>query len=345
VLLELTPELRGEPGTTLDRVTREMQARAAAILLPETDRARVELPVSQVRDAWAEAFAAPGPGWTAARTHSPDLMLAASGPEAVERGDFAWVLGEVHVAVNTLENRCFVLQEERPGEVASLMAESTPGRRYVPAFPRTWPDLSARAYPPLAIDLPDRYVHWSIEAVDTLPPELPRLPAVDLFVVAPGGSEPVVRSRVDPAFDEPLVQVLGELLSFLAGNAFKLLAPRAHLPRVTVGRLVLRRESWSLPASALLARSTERGVADLLRAAGVARFTFARLPGEPKPILCDLRSEPLLRAIGRTLRRAEAVGAGVRFEEMLPGFGDLWLRDGEGLGHTSELRLVAVDTR
>src|SRR5262249_18465758 len=78
-------------------------------------------------------------------------------------------LGEVHVAVNTLENRCFVVQEERPGEVAALMAESTPGRRYVPAFPRTWPDLSARAYPPLAIDLPDRYVHWAIEAVDSLP--------------------------------------------------------------------------------------------------------------------------------------------------------------------------------
>src|SRR5262249_18465759 len=57
---------------------------------------------------------------------------------------------------------------------------------------------------------------------------------------APGG-----RAGGAPAFAGPLVGVRGEPLSFLAGNAFKLLAPRAHLPRVTVGRLVLRRESWT----------------------------------------------------------------------------------------------------
>jgi Lantibiotic dehydratase, N terminus len=343
LLLELAPELRGDPGTALDRVVSELQATAGAILRPGAGPEAVRS-FDEVAGPWREAFAAPGPGWTAARLHSPDLLLAGAGPDAIERGELRWVLGEVHVAVNTIENRCFVVNEEERGTVRALVERSLPATRYIPAFPRNWPELTQRAYPPLTIDLPDRYVHWALEPSDTLPEDATRVPCAGWQVVADAARGPRVVSP-GTGLDAPLTEVIGELLCFAVGNVFRPLAPAPHVPRVTIGDVVLRRESWTVPARPLRAAASEAALARALRASGLPRFTFARVPGEPKPVLCDLRSAPLLRAIQRILRRSDAPDGDVAFSEMLPWFGDLWLRDAAGRGHTSELRLVAVDDR
>src|ERR671925_60914 len=264
LLAELAPELRGEPGLTLDRVRATMQAKATAILEPQRAEAgRRELRFEEVADRWRSEFAAPAPGWAAAYLHSPDLLLAAADAEAVERGDFLWVLGEVHVAVNTLENRSFVLNEEQPGAVAELL------------------------------------------------------------------------------------EFVGELLSFLVGNAFRLVPELPHMPRIAVDGVVLERESWGV-APARLARAVSAGaspdaLARVLREELVPRFSFVHVPGQQKPLFCDTHNPPLLRALARHLRGAVERDDPARFVEMLPGFVDLWLRDPDGAAYTSEFRFVAVD--
>jgi hypothetical protein len=351
LLAELAPELRGEPGLTLDRVRWTMQTKATGILEPERAEAgRLDLRLDEVADRWRSEFAAPAPGWAAASLHSPDLLLAAADADAVERGDFLWVLGEVHVAVNTLENRTFVLHEEQPGAVAELLARSLPPIRYVPAFPRTWPDIGPRTYPPLAIDLPDSYLYWALEAEDTLPRDVPRRPTADLDVVLDErDGRPLVASTVDPGFRVELTEFVGELLSFLVGHAFRLVPELPHMPRISVDGVVLERESWAV-APARLARAVSAGAAPealarVLREQHVPRFTFVHVPGQQKPLFCDTQNPPLLRALARHLRGAVDVGEPARFVEMLPGFGELWLRDLDGAAHTSEFRFVAVDRR
>lgn len=41
----------------------------------------------------------PQPAWAAAVHHSPDIMLAATNPEAIRAGDYVAVLGELHTAL------------------------------------------------------------------------------------------------------------------------------------------------------------------------------------------------------------------------------------------------------
>ena len=125
-------------------------------------------------------------------------------------------------------------------------------------------------------------------------------------------------------------------------RSFEPFAPAEHLPRLTIGRTVLRRETWWArvpPASA--------DVDDIRRCARARdwpRRIFVLAPGEAKPIYVDLDSPVLTRLLARVLRRAaEAHPEGmVRVTEMLPGPEDCWLEDEHGR-HTSELRLVAVD--
>jgi hypothetical protein len=74
----------------------------------------------------------------------------------------------------------------------------------------------------------------------------------------------------------------------------------------------------------------------------VERFTFFSIPGQAKPIFCDLRNELLINGLLRILRRTEPETP-VTFAEMLPGFGGLWLTDGDGAARTCELRASVFD--
>jgi hypothetical protein len=326
LLVELAPELTGAPGLVLDRVVRRMQETAGDLLLRE-------LSLADLTSRWRAAFDAPAPGWAAARVHSPDLMLAKDGDR------FRWVLGEIHLAVNTLDNRCFVVNQRRPGEVEDLVAASTPSVRYLPAFAHSWPDISPRTYPPLAVQVPDRFVYWALEGEDVLPRSIPRLPCAGLDVVL-RNDIPVVTDRA--GLSVPFTEFAGELLSFLVGNAFDLFGPRPWTPRVVVDQVVVQRETWQVPV-ADLGPDDPRAFIRVLGDLGVPRHVFVRVPGDKKPVFCDLRSDLLVRNVVRMLNRDDPE-AHVRVQEMLPGFDELVLAGPDGR-HTSEFRLVAVDRR
>jgi hypothetical protein len=111
--------------------------------------------------------------------------------------------------------------------------------------------------------------------------------------------------------------------------------------RAQIGRLVVRRASWSAPAGEL-----PDDLAGWARDRGLPRRVFVRSPLERKPRYVDFESPALLRILGRFLApaREQAPGATVEFTEMLPGPEDCWLA-GDAGPHTSELRIVATDRR
>jgi hypothetical protein len=342
LLVELTPELRPATSSILRLALDELQDAIRAIVDVDASKTRVDYDIAEVAGSWRAAFDAPGPGWEAARVHSPDVMLARTSADDARASESRWVLGEFHVGVNTLENRNRVTNEERPGEIERLVAATFPRVRLVPAFGRSWPELTQRTYPPLAVHLENTYVYWALESRDTLPASFARVPVADLEVVQDAEGVPIVRSTSGRAPTAALTEYLGELLSFLLAHSFRPFALRDRLPRISLGALVVQRQAWQVPMVDL---TRAADVSAALAARGVPRFSFVRLSGQRKPVFCDRESPALLHAIARLARRGVDEGAAARVEEMLPAFDDLWLgRDGDG-ARTAEFRLVCVDGR
>lgn len=343
----LRPETTGKPGCVLEHLIGQMQAKVDALIPFDPASRRVQLSAEDVTDAWADAFTAPGPGWESARVHNPDVMLAAPSVAAANAGQYYWVLGEVHVAINPLDFRIFTLHQREPGLIEKMIEAEAPDVRYLPAFSPQWGRLTPRSYPPPAVVVPGKYVYWTIWEEDLLPADAERVPGVDLRVHA-DGDEPVVVDE-QRGIRAPLVEFIGEFMTLLAVSAFQPFRARPHVPRITIDRLVVHRETWRIPAADLLGglpkHEREHHVAGRLTTLGVPRFFFVRLPGEPKPIFIDLRSSPLLRNFLRLLRQEPNASGAVIVQEMLPDFGELWLADQDERRFTSEFRLIAVDER
>ena len=143
-----------------------------------------------------------------------------------------------------------------------------------------------------------------------------------------------LRVPIDDVFAIPI---------FVSGvRTFTLLPEEEHAPRVTVGRMVLRREGWSIPAAEIPERADD--VAAFARDRGMPRRVFMKSPLERKPMYLDTESPVLSRILCRQARHArETPGARMEFTEMLPGPDECWLADADGKHYVSELRMVAVD--
>lgn len=140
----------------------------------------------------------------------------------------------------------------------------------------------------------------------------------------------------------PIDQVFGIPIFVSAVRTFTLLPAQEHAPRVTIGRVVLRREGWSIPAADLPERGED--VAAFARDRGMPRRVFMKSPLERKPLYLDTESAVLSRILCRQARHArETPGTRMEFTEMLPGPDECWLADEDGNRYVSELRTVAVD--
>jgi hypothetical protein len=131
---------------------------------------------------------------------------------------------------------------------------------------------------------------------------------------------------------------------FISGiRAFELLPDEEHSERVTLGRTVLRREAWSIPAREIPQRAED--IPSFARELKMPRRVFTKSPLERKPMYLDIDSPTLGRILCRQARKAaEASPASpIHFTEMLPGPDECWLHDPDGRRYVSELRIVAVD--
>jgi hypothetical protein len=314
------------PRPDIDELLGEMHRRLAKVLA-DGDAAGAGLRAAAV-------FVDHRPSWQLGVHSSVDLLLAAAEAGAVARGDYLAVVGDVHPGGNPLIQGVFAHRHPDPetfhheiAQRAGTMAVLMPP--WVPGF-----GVEARGIAVTPVDT----VH-----IATTPDTRAQAPrrtwlAEDLFVEAGHVVDRTGALRV------ALLDVLA-LPIFVSGvRVFDLLPFEEHTPRVAIGRMVLQRESWNVPASELPAHATD--VAAFGRDRGMPRRVFVKSPAERKPVYLDVESEILGRVACRQARQAAErdPDARLRFTEMLPGPDECWLRDGDGNAFVSEFRLVAVDS-
>lgn len=316
-LMALPPEIKGELA--------ELQRRLR-IVLADPDPATAG-------DHAAQMFTDHLPAWRMSVFQSADVQLAARDAAAVARGEYLAVIGDVHPGANPLMQGVFA---HRHPDLAGLlrMFDAAVGHGVPLLMPPLAPGLGvdARGFPVTS----EHGIHIAAVA-DTRaqPPRRTWLPH-ELFVEDGDLVDPSGELRI------PLVDALGTAIFITAIRTFELLPDERHAPRVTIGRVVLRRESWNLPPAEVPHDAAE--ISAFARARGMPRRLFAKSPLERKPMYLDVESPTLTRILCRHVRRAaaEAPNESIRFTEMLPAPEQCWLQDLEGNSYVSELRLVAV---
>ncbi|MET7869462.1 lantibiotic dehydratase [Streptomyces cyaneofuscatus] len=325
----------------------EFQQRWSSVLGDLPGGRRHDITSNEIADRICEEFPPVRPPWSAAVHQSPDVMLAAASPEAIGSGDYLMVLGELHMAFNPFESRVFVEQHDDPARLLAADMADHGNRRIYLIPPKDWLTVTSRLSPPSALLSPE-YTYWSLRA-ESVEATGPAVALADLDVHAVGGSL-AVRSRSGD-FEADLLEMLGELLSAVAVNAFRPVAAAPHRPRITVDRLVLSREAWMFAAADADWAMQSMAEPERFMAArawqaehGVPNRVFYKSPTEDKPIFVDFRSITLVNMLAKVIRTAAAKpGAAVTLTEMLPDLEQTWFRDRSGAGHTAELRIVAVD--
>ncbi|HVB20472.1 MAG TPA: lantibiotic dehydratase [Ktedonobacteraceae bacterium] len=292
------------------------------------------------------AFDAPGPGWRSACYHSPDVLIQASGPEAIRDGEYQLILGEFHIAMNTLQISAFLTQHPAPEEILRNAALDIPEPRILPVMSRQFFPIS-RIRPALITDKDFRLEY----AADAYAAPDARVLPISTLLVERSGERLIVRTR-DGRYRFDIIEVFAEFLSRLVYSCFKIASKDRHTPRITIDRLVVARESWCF-APAELPFAVEKDAAMRFIAARrfkqahrLPRFVFVKVPSEPKPCFIDFDSPVYVDSLAKMVRHnlqtnpAEAI---VQLSEMLPGPTEVWLSDVENRRYTSELRFVAVD--
>ena len=283
----------------------------------------------------AEVFASEGRAWPMGVFHSPDVQIGARDAAAVQAGDFTAVIGDFHPGANPLGQGTFANRHpDRPAFLANYAADvGSPQVILLPPRDSSVP-MTARMMP--AITRPGD-VHVTVSPQVRMPAAYRTVSVGELIVAGDDITDRAGSLHIAPA-DLFFLPIFAAAL-----KSFEPFARAEHLPRLTVGRTVLRRETWWAPVPEL---PEAEHIAGWARSHGWPRRVFVLAPGERRPLYADLESPVLMHQLGRVLRRAaEAEPAGaVRVTEMLPGPEDCWLEDEHGR-YTSELRMVAVDLR
>lgn len=339
LLFALAGELEGAPGSGVHEVVNDFQQRWLGVIGDVSPR-RIQLRGDDIAPRVRALFPTGMPGWAASVQHSPDVLMR----KDPDSGALSWVLGEMHTAWNTLENRIsFATCGFDATTMTDLTAVDMRAGRVVTMFARRSDHVSPRSSPPLSSCLPGQYRYWCFSADRTMPPAGAEEWASTQFEVFRSLNGLVARC---PRWEAPLIELVGDLLSGLVVNRFRLLAPAQHSPRVTIDRLVIARERWRFEASGVLGgysdpRLAAEHAARSVLAAGTPRHVFVLSPAERKPVYVDLESPPLRRLLAHVARRAMRCDEAIDIVEMLPEPGALWIETDEG-AVTSEIRLAVA---
>ena len=277
----------------------------------------------------ADAFADWTPAWHGSAYHSADLQIAATSTDAVARGDFLVVLGDFHGGDNPLAQGLFGLRHPDPAAMMRRIAEETgPGVHLSPPR-RGVVEMTARSWP--------MYSDGDIVVMTGDEPAPAGTVRVALADVVLDGGEVSDRKGT---FRAALAQFLSLPIFVASLRSFDPVGRGEG--RAQIGRLVVRRASWSAPAAEV--PGTPDDLAAWARERGLPRRVFARSPLERKPRYVDFDSPSLRRTLVRFVAPARELvpSAPVEFTEMLPSPDECWLRSDAG-HHTSELRVVALD--
>jgi len=330
----LFPSDQSERSAIVADVATELSARWTTLLAIEPGERRVERTCAELAASVAEQFAAPSPGWPSARHIAPDLLVAARGSEAFGRGEFTPVIGEVHIT-NTMLS-LYGLHEHPEAPTMLLANDEDIGTiRVAPVESRTMVgrgDLMSWS---------TRDLHLEMGSSRSWRPPNQVLRAADLWVEKRGVEVMIVERKTGRAFDA--IAFFEQYLNLAAGGHFKPHPRGRHVPRITIGGVVVARERWELdPATFPIATERDEQMVATrrwARALGLPRHAFYKVPEETKPVYVDFTSPIYIELMASLVRKASALVVG----EMLPSVGETWLPDSIGDTYSCELRLITVD--
>jgi hypothetical protein len=267
---------------------------------------------------------------------SPDLLVAASSLEEVERGNFRLVLGELHDDCSSLFGGFFAYFHTDPQKLSLVLEQRL---RAVPGWERMASIVSERR---------NKYVT----------PELPG------YTICLGGTSIKDRTQVIPIADVevrkvenyltlwangPLTLYPGDLHSVAHGCfalpsvvplAWRITEEDEHTPRIVVDGIVVQREEWPLDAQQVrLPQEKGDGFVLMTHARRLQRRygwpdqLFVKWSASEKPVLIDLAIPWAVRWLMKIADQAERL----LISEMYPGPDQLWWTDAHGK-HTFELR-------
>ncbi|CRK57292.1 hypothetical protein [Alloactinosynnema sp. L-07] len=338
------PVLHVDAPAAAERIQREFQAKWAEILRVPADANRARVSTSDIEAAVRAAFPEQGTGWNLARYLSPDMMIAAT-PDELARGEFELVLGELHIASNTLGNSLFVNQHPAAAELFDATTVDFPEPRLMPLLPKENKSrLSIRVRHAL-VRPRDYYVALAEMTAD---PTRPRTVLSADVLVETRGDRLVVVLPDGAVFDA--VDVFAHVLTTLAMDLCVVLPEAPHTPRVAIDQVVIARETWRFGADDLAFSAEKTEALRYVRARhwrtekALPRFVFVSSPSEPRPFFVDFDSPlyvNLLAKAARRLVRTDPIGT-LTVTEMLPTPDQAWLTDHEDRTYCAELRFVAV---
>lgn len=338
----------GEGVRPLDAVLADLASRWAGLLglsgVP--DQAHdLRLAAGPLSALVRDIFPADRPGWSMGRVHSPDLMICAASPQAVNECDYLVVLGELHAAFPALGQRLFTWSRPDPDEVMRLTVADYGGRRVMPLAPTAWLRGAGRSVP-FEYDATDHFLSFGPAAGA----DLDRVTSIAAVPVTLEGGRLV--TTIDGQRCR-LVEAFSAFLAMVAADAFKLAASTAeHTPRITLDRLVIFRETWRTTAAATDLVPIRDEAGEFLaarrwrRRLNLPERCFVKVSTEPKPFYVDLGSPLFVSAccaVLRAARKARGADVAVTVTEMLPDLGHAWVPGPDGERYFGELRLQVTD--
>ncbi|MFJ6198110.1 thioesterase domain-containing protein [Micromonospora sp. NPDC092111] len=332
----------------VDAVAAEFAARWAGLFGLDTlpaHTSEVRLRVADIADRIDEVFPGTRPEWSNGVMHSPDLQICATDVDALRRGEYTVVLGELHAAWSSFDCAVFTPAHPDVERLRAALAEDLGERRIRLLFPTDWPRRTSRTAESLTGPT-DRHLAFQ-PAPGGDPARV--LPTVDLTVTDEDGR------LVATAHDGqrwPLTEVFAELLSAHAVDGFKLVAAGPYAPRISLDGLVVARQTWrtTVGDSGLADARGERGrflaVRAWRRRLGLPEQVYVKLGTETKPCFVDLSSPAFTNMFCAMIRAARVDGGddvSLVVSEMLPTPDQAWVPDAAGRRYFSELRLQIVD--
>lgn len=321
----------------LEVAQRQLQERWCNVLgLVEGVAGPVTRTSSEIAAALNQAFAANAPGWPSARHVSPDIMLGCADAADFERGEFFGVLGEIHIG-NTLPTPWALQQHPEQDAMIRWKDLDLAEQGVCPVQPKEFVTRVDR------VSYSDR--DFSLEVGPSRSWRGPEkcLRVADLLVEHANDGLRVRLRDSDTSFD--IIAFLDQYITFASSSNFSWAPSWRYVPRVTVDRLVIIRETWRFAGDELSFRDIPWGHKQFhacriwQRQQRLPRFVFFKIPEEPKPVFLDFDSPYLVGRACTMLKKASRI----TLSEFLPGFDSLWLPDIQRRRYTSEIRCVAVD--
>jgi hypothetical protein len=346
--LQAQPLLVDPANRLLNQVVPEFQQRWDEIFQPVEGQRHLNYSSAELRPRADSLFSVPRAGWERARHHSPDVMVAAESVEAIRKGDYLLVMGELHMAINTVRGSFAMSQHPHPEQMFAGMKSDFPAPQIVPVVPKWWPGSTMRTSYTL-ISPYDYFLEATEDSIST-GPKSQTFP-ISAFVIDHAPTGLIVRSR-DGRVKFDLIEGFGEVLSAEAVDCAKIVRSVRHQPRITIDRLVICRESWSFSAEelkfALLEDESERFLAarGWQQEHNLPRYAFIRVLVEVKPCYVDFDSPVYVGIFAKLVRRvlaSQLAEKSITISEMLPTPDQIWLPDAAGRKHTCEFRTIVLD--